>query len=202
LWAAYSMLFKAQFLSTVKEDVVTQRGTFDGPDEITAAKLNEQQTGKFGYLSAWQLRFKGKKMVIEASATIMRDLPHEDALRVESVQGGLAIEFVDFKFFAWRIRRPRGKVVAVTELKVDGRKYAQWSDELYYVSLEHLPIGSTGFVYRNHIEERGGKLVGFRHADTENDGDEQKVPVRRNGRRDYEVELNRGEWTKLIVKNM
>lgn len=176
-------------------------GTFVGPDEITAAELNEQ-TGTFGYLSAHNLRFKGKKMVIEASAIIMRNLPYEDVLRVESVPGGLAIQFVDFKFYAWRIRRPRGKTVAVVKLTMDDRTYTQWSDELYYVSLKRLPIGTTGFVYRGHIEERGGKLVGFCRADTENDGDEDKVPVRRIGRRDYEVELSEGEWTKLLVKNM
>lgn len=174
-----------------------ENGTFAGPDHITADELDDQP-GTFGYLFPHELRFFRGKMFVSPASHIWRKASGE-AIRVEKTEGGFNAEFVGFERYHWMMQQPDGEVIAVAQLKVGCNTYTQWSDELLYVSLDRMSVGSSGFIYRHQIKENNNRASTHRGASVEDKGGAGLVPVRRLSDCHYEVKLTARKWTDLII---
>lgn len=181
-------------------------GNFKFHDSIIPAEELEQQPGKFGYINWWAyLRMDGKgKLFVEADGVIDRDASstHPAILVRATKGGGLEIELVGGDVLspgAPSDKRPSKTAIPVKRIKAGGKWYKRWDDEIRYHSIMTMPIGESHqwFIERKQISTFGDPLNTSNLSGVKKKGGPTRVPIRRLGKDQYEVQMPRRGWLPL-----
>lgn len=181
-------------------------GNFSYRSDVIPARELESQVGKFGYL-IWHDRLckdSQGNLFIDAKASLERKRNGAQELLVEAVKDGLEVMVVGDALLEPGVPRDakrQSTSISVVRIKVGGKTYTQWNDELQYYSISDMPTGEKyeWFIERRQVTITKTVCYTSRRSGIKKKDGNDRLSIRRLGRREYQVQVPQRGWVRLAL---